>query len=250
MLPAGLKPVRESFLELALPHVRIVNLNLNASERDGCLRLQAALQTLAATEDVQLSVEVVPFAAMQGDRPAAAADGVVLGPQGTPFSRYDAEFLPWLHGFVESATVPVLGVCGGMQALALAYGGRLGSTYGGSIGDDYAGHRKLRGPLPVTLEATALPQWLPVQARTLLAGWQAEGGRVFQSHVEQVASLGAGIPEASPLVAVAWSEPTPIEAFAHRTRPILASQFHPELGWDEGCQAGRLWLRAWLALLS
>lgn len=234
-----------------MPHVCVVNLNLDATERDGCRRLDAALTALAAGDGLDLTVDVVPFADLRAaPSRMAVADALVLGPQGTPFSRYDADFLPWLLALVEAAPGPVLGVCGGMQALALAHGGRLGSTFGGQIGDDYTGHQKLRGPLPVTLDATALPAWLPARARGLLAGWQAAGGLAFQSHVEQVASLGAGLPEASPLVAVAWSAPTPIEAFAHRTRPVMASQFHPELGWDEGCAAGKLWLRAWLSLLA
>ena len=86
--------------------------------------------------------------------------------------------------------------------------------------------------MEVTLDLAALPAWLPSTG--------LRSGPMFQSHVEQVAELPA------PLCRIGTSAPTPIEAFAHPTRRILASQFHPERGWDEGCTAGRDWLAAWL----
>ena len=220
--------------------IAIVNLNLDLAELQGCTRLAAALAELAGGPVATIH----PWAAVRADPGLLrGADGLLLGPQGTPFSSYDADFLPWLKSLVQDAGVPVLGVCGGMQALALAFGGRLESTYGGAIGQDYTGHRKLLGPLAITLHQEALPAWLPAPSRALLRYWTEAGRHAFESHVEQVAAL----PE--PLVRLASSEPTPIEAFAHPTLPILASQFHPELGWDQGCAAGKLWLQAWLALL-
>jgi GMP synthase-like glutamine amidotransferase len=219
--------------------ITIVNLNLDPGELQGCTRLRQALADLAGSE----VATIVHFRDLQ-PRLDVAADGLLLGPQGTPFSAYDRDFLPWLRMLAERARVPVLGVCGGMQALALAYGGRLESTHGEVIGQDYQGLRKVRGPLEVTLDVGALPGWLPDRARQRLLGWKSLGQRTFQSHVEQVAVLK------EPLVALARSVPTPIEAFAHRTLPILASQFHPELGWDDGCAAGKAWLEAWLAVVQ
>jgi GMP synthase-like glutamine amidotransferase len=203
----------------------LVNLNLDPGELQGCRLLQAAFAELGAT------AEVVHFR-----QPLPPADGLVLGPQGTPFSRYDADFLPWLRTLAETAAVPVLGVCGGMQALALAWGGRLGATFGGAIGQSYEGHRKLVGPVEVELQWAHMPAWLPTQG--------LRSGPMFQSHVEQVAELPGE------LRCVASSTPTPVEAFAHPSRRILASQFHPERGWDEGCDAGRAWLTAWLAVVQ
>jgi len=222
--------------------IALLNLNLDPQEQGGCLRIEAALRGLLA-ETGEMQPQLALLAAADVRRSPAllqGADALVLGPQGTPFSAYDAEFLPWLRALVD-APRPVLGVCGGMQALALAHGGALAATFGGVIGAEYEGHRKVRGPLPIALDAGALPSWLGAHARSLLTSWQVQGGQAFQSHVEQVAVLP------DDFVVVASSAPTPVEAFAHRVRPILASQFHPELGWDEGCAAGRLWLRAWLA---
>ena len=137
----------------------------------------------------------------------------------------------------------VEGVCGGMQALALAWGGRLQTTHGEALNDTYDGMRKVRGPVDVHLDLAALPAWLPDASRRKLLVWSDLGGQCFESHVEQVAEA----PRA--FVAVAHSALTPVEAMAHRRRPILASQFHPELGWQEDCEAGKLWLQAWLELV-
>lgn len=220
--------------------ILVVNLNLDATETQGCARIAAALADLASPT---LAVDIVPFAAV----PAALGGthgGLVLGPQGTPFSRYDAAFLPALRRIVEAFPGPVLGVCGGMQALALAWGGDVGAVCGAAVGADYVGLRKVRGPLHVTFHHAALPGWLPAAARARLATWDAAGATVFESHVEHVTRVPAEF------AVVASSPETPVEALVHRSRPILASQFHPELGWDEGCASGRLWLQLWCDLVS
>ncbi len=213
----------------------IVNLNLDPEELGGCQQLQRSFKALA-----EHSSQIAPWAELRSGGHLGPWDGVVLGPQGTPFSAYDVDFLPWLQRFVDALTCPVLAVCGGMQALALASGGRLHATFGGEIGPTYQGHQKLRGPLAVGLDRRALPTWLPAG---LADQWQEAGGQVFESHVEQVQTLPG------PWQVVASSTLTPIEGYVHPQRPILASQFHPELHWDGECAAGRVWLQAWLAVV-
>ncbi len=215
----------------------VCNLNLQPDERGGCAGIGHGIAALLPDAEVT----VLHFAEIRRD-PAlvARATALVLGPQGTPFSAYDRGFLPWLRALVEVFPGPVLGVCGGMQALALAWGGRLTTAYGEPLADSYAGLRKVRGPQTVTLELAALPSWLPDSTRRKLTTWPNLGSQCFESHVEQV------VEAPSAFVTVAHSALTPVEAMAHRRRPILASQFHPELGWNDGCEAGRLWLQAWL----
>ncbi|MSP90381.1 MAG: hypothetical protein EXR79_01020 [Myxococcales bacterium] len=223
-----------------MPAIVVLNLNLDPAETQGCARIAAALAELGPHA---LTLDVVPFAALAGGA-IGPCDGLVLGPQGTPFSRYDGDFLPWLRGAVETFSGPVLGVCGGMQALALAWGGALGSVSGAAVGTDYAGLYKVRGPLHVTLHPADLPVWLPLTAHNRLAGWDAAGAKVFESHVEHLTRVPAEF------AVVASSAESPVEAIAHRKRPIWASQFHPESGWDAGCGSGQLWLAAWLDVLA
>ena len=222
--------------------VRIVlcNLNLQPSERGGCERIADALAVLMPEAEVTL----LHFAQIRRDPVLVArATALVLGPQGTPFAAYDRAFLPWLRALVEVFPGPVLGVCGGMQALALAWGGTLETAFGEALADSYDGLRKIRGPLAVTLEPAALPSWLPDAARRRLDAWDSVGGLCFESHVEQIAVAPRHF------VTVAHSALTPVEAMAHQRRPVLASQFHPELGWQEGCGTGQLWLQVWLEVV-
>lgn len=223
-----------------LIQIVICNLNLAATEQDGCLRLEHALARLLPEAEVTLH----HFAQIRRDPVLIArATALVLGPQGTPFSAYDRGFLPWLRALIEVYPGPVLGVCGGMQALALAWGGQLKTTFGENLGDSYTGLQKIRGPLPIQLHPRDLPPWLPDRARRRLEGWQEKGGLCFESHVEQVVEVP------NSFVLVAQSLHTPVEAMLHRRRPVMASQFHPELGWDEGCSAGKLWMEAWLDIV-
>lgn len=218
----------------------LVNMNLDPAELDGCRRIVAALAALGH------SPEIVHFAQLrQAHGVAGAVDGIVLGPQGTPFDAYDPDFLPWLRAFsITLEQTPLLAICGGMQALALAWGGELGTVDGGpqALGGQYGDRPRIQGPTRVHAGGP-LPDWLGPDAAGLqqqLAG----GAQLWQSHAEQVSRLPAG------WLTVARSAQTPVEAWALPTRPWLGSQFHPERGWlgeHGGCEAGRLWLATWLS---
>jgi GMP synthase-like glutamine amidotransferase len=213
----------------------IVNMNADPAELDGCHALQAAFSALGA------HAQIVHHAGLRDGtvQPDPASHGVVLGPQGTPFDAYDDGFLPWLRQWTTQRTEPLLAVCGGMQALALAHGGTLQTVDGSpqARGGSYGARPKITGLVAVTLEPG--PRW-----------WQRVAGdlpataMLWQRHAEQVATLPA------PWVVLGRSAQTPVEAFAHPTLPRLACQFHPERGWGEGGEAGQQWLRAWLRLLD
>lgn len=215
-------------------HLTIINMNRDAAERDGCLALQSAFG------DLGFAARIVHHDALRlgHERRDNGCCGVVLGPQGTPFDAYDDGFLPWLLQWSSALTVPLLAVCGGMQALALAYGGTLETIDGGpqAHGASYGERPRITGLVAVTLDAG--PDWWQAVAREL-----PSVGYYWQRHAEQVATL------AGPWLVLGHSAHTPIEAFAHPQQPWLACQFHPERGWDES-EAGRQWLQAWLRLLD
>lgn len=223
--------------------VTIVNLNLGEADLDGCRNIAAALVDLGVAE-----APIVHFERLRrtpGE--IELGDALVLGPQGTPFAAYDRDFLPWLRSFALGSPLPLLAICGGMQALSLALGGTLETVDGGpqAQGSDYGNRQRILGMTAVELEREPWPAWLVEAAPQLPAQWTRSGGEVWQSHAEQPRAIP------SDFAPLAHSARTPIEAWAHPTRRWLASQFHPERGWRgsdpvQGCLAGKMWMQAWL----
>lgn len=107
-----------------------------------------------------------------------------------------------INAFV-SRRRPILGICRGMQALNVYFGG----TLHGCI----PGHQQLGGDL---LHAT--------QAQGLTARLLGAAPVVTSNHHQAVNTLGRG------LMACQWAEDGTIEAVVHRTLPVLGVQYHPE----------------------
>jgi GMP synthase (glutamine-hydrolysing) len=82
---------------------------------------------------------VLPFAEITVDRIERMKPSfLVLSPNGIPWCRYKGKngvdlqnFLDALKVIVEELNVPVVGICGGHQAIALAFGGKVGPILGG-----------------------------------------------------------------------------------------------------------------------
>jgi GMP synthase (glutamine-hydrolysing) len=112
--------------------------------------------------------------------------------------------------FLPKIALPVLGVCGGHQALALAYGGNVTKA-----SDLVYGFRT------VVLE----------DKDTLLAGLPAKI-KVMQSYREQVKQLPPNF------VRIATSSQTENEGMRHESLLLYGVQFHPEK-WNEENLAGK-----------
>lgn len=197
--------------------VVVINLNPSARERRGARRIVRALQRLVADP---VSVLERHFRRVTpGSLRAIGARAVVFGPQGVPFDAYPEGEREQMFALIRDVARPALGICGGHQALVLAYGGRIAPLDGGRARGSYAGRLKQRGLRVVRLE--------PAAGDALVSRLPAEG-RYFVSHVEaavdwpsQVEVLGSSDYCAAQLVRI-----------RDTVAPAYGVQFHPELGGD------------------
>ena len=97
---------------------------------------------------------------------------------------------------------PILGICRGLQALNVHWGGTL---------RDIPGHQLPRGDLVH-----------PTRAEGLMARLLGEAPAVTSCHHQAVDRL------APPLQAVQWSPDGVVESAVHRQLPVLGVQWHPE----------------------
>ena len=115
-----------------------------------------------------------------------------------------------MFALVRSLTVPTLGVCGGHQAMVLAYGGAIGPVDGGVARGDYSEHRKYTGEQTIHL------------SDELFNG----AGRFVVSHVEGATTVPSG------LRVIGTSDYCAVQAVRVVGEPKWGVQFHPELGGD------------------
>ncbi len=119
---------------------------------------------------------------------------------GGPASVYDAG-APALPGYVLESGKPILGICYGMQLLALGMGGQVQRA-----------ERREYGPAQVTVtEASPLFSDLPSKLD------------VWMSHGDQVGRLPDGF------TSLAGTDNCPIAAMGHGERRLYGLQFHPEV---------------------
>lgn len=154
---------------------------------------------LIARKIRQLKVysEIVPFNTPIKTLRAMKPEGIILS--GGPANIY-AKGAPTLTPQVLELGVPVLGICYGMQAIAVAMGGRVEH----SEKREY-GHQIIQNTVKDDL-------WKGLPARH----------RVWMSHGDKVAKLPAGFK------IIAATDACPA-AMRHATRPIFGVQFHPEV---------------------
>lgn len=157
-------------------------------------------------------------------------DFLVLSPQSTPWYKYEGAAgrqLDILKQFVRDAAVnrnlPMLGICGGHQFLALAFGGSVGFI-------DPA----LAGTNPERYPKSALAERGVVFLQTLgndpiFSGVAGHPGqfRAVESHYEEVKRVPA------PFVNFAESELSPAQLMRIPGKTVYGLAFHPERCWDQ-----------------
>jgi anthranilate synthase component 2 len=148
-----------------------------------------------------------------------APSAIVLGPgPGTP--RDAGVTVPLIQHF--GATIPMLGVCLGHQAIGEAYGGTV-----------------IRAPRGVMHGKTSQVQH---DGTGLFAGISTPV-EVMRYHSLVIAH--GSLPSSLEVTATAVDDPTEIHALRHRTHPVVGVQFHPE---SIGTEDGRRMLENFLTL--
>ena len=133
---------------------------------------------------------------------SALCGGLLLPGGGDIGERLDEPEQKLIQSFVQSGR-PILGICRGMQALNV--------YFGGDLRDDTPGHQQLQGDL--------IHRTLTVGRLARLLG---RCPAVTSNHHQSLRRLGRG------LQAVQAAPDGVIEAVEHATLPILGVQWHPE----------------------
>lgn len=148
-------------------------------------------------------------------RPAFLA----LSPNGVPWCRYkgrngtDLEsFLKALKIIVEDMEVPVIGICGGHQALALAFGGKVGPIRGGEDDCFAYGHNPTERGRHNVFVVTDDPLFQGI-GKTL---------NLVQNHYDEVKRLPPGF------LCLAENKLCPYQIIKHPTKPAYGVQAHTE----------------------
>jgi GMP synthase (glutamine-hydrolysing) len=175
--------------------------------------LKAALQQMRP--DLEIIVE--PFRDVSLARVSKLAPShIILSGQSHPWDLYyTSESLAGVFDVIRKAPEPILGVCGGHQQMALAFGAPVGLMERLEPGDGYEGAKRERGFLPIETDSAGIFRDLPQRIT------------VWHSHCEEVKELPPGFRR------TAFNETCAIQAMQHNVRPLYGVQFHPELFSDE-----------------
>ena len=157
---------------------------------------------------------------------------IILSGQSHPWDRYRRESLAGIFHVIHHAPQPILGVCGGQQQIALAFGALVDLIERIAPGEGYDGAFRERGYCEVELNAESKNGIFAGLPKTIT---------VWESHCDEVKELPADFKQ------TATNSVSPIQAMEHTSRPLFGVQFHPEL-FDEGHADGRTILENFLNL--
>lgn len=170
---------------------------------------------------VGLEILIEPYHAVSLERVNSLRPShIILSGQSHPWDRYSPESLAGVVEIIKKAPQPTLGVCGGHQQIALAFGAPVDLMARLEPGEGYEGAQRERGYFAIATTGNGLFKNLPTQIT------------VWHSHFDEVKKLPAGFH------ATASNENCPIQAMQHNERPLFGVQFHPEL-FDEDHPDGR-----------
>ena len=138
---------------------------------------------------------------------AKNCQGLLLPGGGDIHGKLDAEEREVIQFFVTQH-LPILGICRGLQALNV--------YFGGTLYDFIPGHQVPQGDMTHLTHAAGL-----------MASLVGNFPLVNSNHHQAIRRLGTDF------VACQWAQDGIIEAMQHRTLPVLGVQWHPER-WKSG----------------
>lgn len=144
---------------------------------------------------------------------------LALSPNGVPWCRYKGRngaelesFLKALKIIVEEMEIPVIGICGGHQALALAFGGKVGPIRGGEDDCLPYGHNPTERGRHNVFVVTEDPLFQGMGSTLNLV----------QNHYDEVKKLPSGF------LCLAENKLCPYQIIKHPSRPAYGVQAHTE----------------------
>src|SRR5262244_505720 len=167
----------------------------------------------SALEKIEPDMRVVtePFQSITPEFVKTLAPShIILSGQSHPWDKYPREDLAGIFYVIRHAPKPILGVCGGQQQIALAYGARVDLIERIEPGESYDGALRESGYCSVVLKT-----------ENGIFGNLPETITVWESHCDEV----KGLPEE--FICTATNETSEIQAMQHTSRPLFGVQFHP-----------------------
>lgn len=178
----------------------------------------------------EVEILTEPFPAVSLDRIRSLSPShIILSGQSHPWDDYTSESLRGVFDVIHQASQPILGVCGGHQQIALAYGAPVGLMERLEPGDGYQGAKRARGYYEVETTGRGVFEDLPARIT------------VWHSHCDEVKEVPPTFKR------TATNETCRIQAMQHEERPLFGVQFHPEL-FNAEFPAGQSVIENFLAL--
>jgi GMP synthase (glutamine-hydrolysing) len=201
--------------------------NTIAGQGSSPREIRSALQQI----EPDLRVVTEPFAAITPEFVKTLSPShIILSGQSHPWDCYSPEKLAGIFYVIRQAPKPILGICGGQQQMALAFGAPVDLIERLGPGDGYEGAFRERGYCTIDLNS-----------QTEIFAGLPETITVWESHCDEVKSLPTDF------ICTASNQVSEIQAMQHNSLPLFGVQFHPEL-FDQTNPDGRRILENFLQL--
>jgi GMP synthase (glutamine-hydrolysing) len=210
----------------------VVNLFTGRSSKQAVIVRDKLMALGAQGQGIILPYNEVTVENIKKIRPAFLA----LSPNGIPWCKYRGRngeelqsFFKALKVIIQEMEVPVVGICGGHQALALAFGGKVGPIRGGEDDCFPYGHNPTERGRHDIFVVNDDPLFQDM-GKTL---------NLVQNHYDEVKKLPPGF------VCLAENKLCPYQIIKHPTKPAYGVQAHTEY-WMKSRPDGGLLLRNFL----